>query len=188
MFRSDNGGGYSDESKKDLCDDKLINHELTVSHHPEQNGIAYIRTERLLKWVAVCWSRVVWTIRMVRSHNCSVDTQNMLPNTSHWNWVLRPHAKAKVWETWRHRSEVYFLGYAKQHKSNRLVNKSDGFIITSRSTTPGGALTLKTSRYILPKMCLTSLMTRISLMRQTTYKSAAHQVDRVGRAPFIGMV
>ena len=40
-----------------------------------------------------------------------------------------------------------FLGYSKQHRVDRLVNESDGPIITSRSATPDGALALKTSRY-----------------------------------------
>ncbi|POM59271.1 LOW QUALITY PROTEIN: Copia protein (GagintPol protein) [Phytophthora palmivora] len=47
VLRSDNGGEYWNKFMKTLCDDKLIKHEFTVPHNPEQNGIAE-RTNRTL--------------------------------------------------------------------------------------------------------------------------------------------
>ncbi|POM68330.1 Integrase catalytic core protein [Phytophthora palmivora] len=169
VLRSDNGGEYWNKSMKTLCDDKLIKHEFTVPHNPEQNGIAE-RTNRTLVEMTRC---ILKESGLDKSYWCeammtAADIRNVLPNTSNqhsspFELVFKraprlDHMRVFGTECYAHvpkqkRKKLddtgvkcVFLGYAKQRKAYRLLEVSDGSIVISRSVTFAEAPLVKVPR------------------------------------------
>ncbi|KAE9016351.1 Retrovirus-related Pol polyprotein from transposon TNT 1-94 [Phytophthora fragariae] len=158
VLRSDNGGEYWSRSMEALCDDKLIKHEFTVPHNPEQNGMAE-RVNRTLVEMTRCMlkeselDKAYWCEAMMTA----VDIRNVLPNTSNPHSspfelvfkrkprldhmrVFGTECYARVPKQKRKKlddtgMQCVFLGYAKQRKAYRLLSVSDGSIVISRSVT-----------------------------------------------------
>uniref|UniRef100_H3HA01 Integrase catalytic domain-containing protein n=1 Tax=Phytophthora ramorum TaxID=164328 RepID=H3HA01_PHYRM len=141
-----------------LCDEKTIKQEFTVPYNPQQNGMAE-RMNRTLVEMTRCmleesgvdksyWCEAIMT---------AADIRNVLPNTSSphaspFQLVFKraprlEHMRGFGTECYAHVTKqkrkkldnsgikCMFLGYAKQHKTYRHLDPSDGSIVISRNVT-----------------------------------------------------
>ncbi|POM70436.1 Integrase catalytic core protein [Phytophthora palmivora] len=141
VLRSDNGGEYWNKSMKTLCDDKLIKHEFTVPHNPEQNGIAE-RTNRTLVEMTRCMLKESGLDKSYCWSSSERLDHMRVFGTECYAHVPKQQRK-KLDDTG---VKCVFLGYAKQRKAYRLLEVSDGSIVISRSVTFAEAPLVKVPR------------------------------------------
>uniref|UniRef100_A0AAV1VKM4 Integrase catalytic domain-containing protein n=1 Tax=Peronospora matthiolae TaxID=2874970 RepID=A0AAV1VKM4_9STRA len=156
VLRSYNGGEYRNETMNSFCKAKFIKQEFTVPYNPEQNGMAERMNRTLVEMTRCmlkesCLDKSYWCEALMTA----ADIRNILPNAS--NKSSSPHemvfkkvpridhmrvfgaqcyahvAKEKRKKLDDSGVRCFFLGYAKDQKSYRLLNADDGSIVISRS-------------------------------------------------------
>ena len=155
-LRTDNGGEYMSKDFQAYLTSKGIEHQLTIPHSPQQNGVAERLNRTLMESARAMlshsnlpnkfWAEAVATAAYLRNRTTTSANEEQLtpfekwyghkPNISHLR-VFGCAAYSHVPSTERRKLDkkaqrMCFIGYSKNPKGYRLINLSTDKVVTRR--------------------------------------------------------
>lgn len=155
-LRTDNGGEYLSKDFQAYLASKGIEHQLTIPHSPQQNGVAERLNRTLMESARAMlshsklpnkfWAEAVATAAYVRNRTTTTSNQDQLtpfekwygrkPNIAHLKvfgcaaYSHVPSAERRKLDKKAHR--MCFIGYSKNPKGYRLIDPSTEKVVTRR--------------------------------------------------------
>ena len=155
-LRTDNGGEYMSKDFQAYLTSKGIEHQLTIPHSPQQNGVAERLNRTLMESARAMlshsnlpnkfWAEAVATAAYLRNRTTTSANEEQLtpfekwyghkPNISHLR-VFGCAAYSHVPNTERRKLDkkaqrMCFIGYSKNRKGYRLIDLSTDKVVTKR--------------------------------------------------------
>ena len=155
-LRTDNGGEYISTDFQEYLASKRIEHQLTVPHSPQQNGVAERQNRTLMESARAMlshsnlpnkfWAEAIATVAYLR--NCTTTSANEVqltpfekwyghkPNISHlrvFGCAAYSHVPNKErGKVDKKAQRMCFIGYSKNPKGYRLIDLSTNKVVTRR--------------------------------------------------------
>ena len=154
-LRTDNGGEYMSKDFQTYLTSKGIEHQLTVPHSPQQNGVAERLNCTLMESARATlshanlphklWAEAVATAAYLRNRTTTSANEEQLtpfekwyghkPNISHlkvFGCAAYSHVPKTERKLDKKAQKMCFIGYSKSPKGYRLIDLSTDKVVTGR--------------------------------------------------------